>query len=516
MMPALGPYLFFVALSVCAYLNTLSHPFVHDEAVFILQNPHIGDLGGLFQVFFAPAANILDANVYYRPMLEALYRIEYLFFKFDPFWWHLFNIIVHGINAALVMRLIVLSGFTRSIAWAAAILFTVHPIQTESVACIAGVSNLLMAFFVLLCLTFYLKNRRGMSALMLVLALLTKEQAIFVVPLIVLIDWYRGRKPALAWGLMAMTSILFLGLRQMLTGSHIIADILASPGELKLRLLSIAQVILTNIRMLIFPYDLHYYRSTDILALHWPWWLGLMILGVCLVVLNRRFIWFGAGFFLLALSPVLNIIPLVNEYSLIMTMEHFLYVPMIGVMLVLCGLVARFCWGRAEGVLFACMIFFFFLTLVQNEYWQNEVVLFERMTAYEPNFGRGQYLLAGAYYQNKDFVLANEHFAKAYAIMDGYSRKAVGAKSQDFLRNYKRDILFDWAHSFEAMGHWTLARQKYEQAIVLDANDAKLWDNLGVLLVRSGKANEAVAYFEKALQVDPGFGLARQHLQQIK
>ncbi len=510
------PYFFFIFLACAAFWNSLTHPFVHDEIVFILQNPNIAHFNDMFQVFFTPSAHVTDANAYYRPMLELLYRVEYSFFRFNPFGWHLFNIILHGINAVLLMRLLQSIGFTRTIAFATAILFVVHPIQTESVACVAGISNILMAFFVFLCLNAYVRNKMGWSVFYLVLGLMTKEQAILALPLFVLIDCYREKKQAVKWGVIAAITVAFLACRQTMTGSHIINDILASPGELRLRILSIAQVALTNVRMLLIPYDLHYYRSTDILSTHWSWWVVVFIVLLVMIRLNLRFIWFGFVFFILALSPVLNIIPLVNEYSLINTMEHFLYVPMAGIMLALVCTIAHFCKKHAEQIFLIVMICFFFITLIQNEYWQSEIVLFERMVVYEPDFARGQYLLAGAYYRNKDYVLANEHFSKAYAIMEGYSQKAVGQKAQDFLKGFKKEILFDWAHSYEGMGYEKLAQIKYEQAIRLDAYDPKLWDNLGVLYVHAGKANDAVAYFEKALEVDPNFTLARRHLEQIK
>ena len=515
-MAVLWPYLFFVLFACCAFANALSHPFVHDEIVLILQNPHIAHFGDLLRAFLAPTVSLADANAYYRPMLELIYRLEYFFFNFDPFWWHLFNVILHGINAALVMRLLTLVGFFRSIALATALLFAVHPVQTESVACVAGISNLLMGFFVLLSLMAYVRDYKVRAIVYFLLALMTKEQAIFAIALFALIDWYRGRKQFLWLGGIALATLLFLSWRQAVTGSHIIGDILASPGELKLRLLSIAKVTLTNIRMLILPYDLHYYRSTDILSVHWSWWFEALIVFLAMLRLRLRSIWFGFGFFILALSPVLNIIPLVNEYSLIMTMEHFLYVPMVGIMLILVCLITRYCRKHAEQIFLIALSGFFFITWIQNEYWQSEIVLFERMVVYEPDFARGQYLLAGAYYRNKDYALANEHFARAYAIMEGYSRKAVGAKAQDFLRGFKRDILSDWAHSYDAMGYWQLSQMKYEQAISIDGHDPKLWYNLGVSYVHMGKANEAVIYFERALQVDPGFTLARQYLQQIK
>jgi len=111
--------------------------------------------------------------------------------------------------------------------------------------------------------------------------LIDQEQAVMVVPLVMLIDWYRGRRLAL-WALFGFVALNFLVLRQALTGSHLAAGILASPGELKLRLIAIAQVLVTDVRILFWPYDLHYYRSTDILTASPWWWVPVILAGVLL------------------------------------------------------------------------------------------------------------------------------------------------------------------------------------------------------------------------------------------
>jgi len=115
---------------------------------------------------------------------------------------------------------------------------------------------------------------------------------------------------------------------------------LGSWEELKLRVMAIPATLLMYLRLIVAPYDLHYYRSTDIL---WPVlkpMLGLSGLVVLTfgVVRNfkageRNLFLFGLGWFLITLLPTLNILPLVNEYSLILTSEHFLYLPVIGVVM---------------------------------------------------------------------------------------------------------------------------------------------------------------------------------------
>ena len=66
-------------------------------------------------------------------------------------------------------------------------------------------------------------------------------------------------------------------LRQSVTGGILFKDIMVSPGELYLRLAAIPRVIGMDLRLIFFPYDLHYYRSTDILQSNSIAWGGALI-----------------------------------------------------------------------------------------------------------------------------------------------------------------------------------------------------------------------------------------------
>ena len=188
----------FIGLGFLIYGNALPHPFVHDDVVFIQQNPNIARLDNLSSVFFSPARMGQDTGVatpYYRPLLEIIYRLEYRLFGLDPFGFHLFNVTVHVLNSLLLYTLLVQLIQARPTAFAAALIFLVHPVQTEAVACVAGISNLVFALFCFLSFLFYLAGRNSQSPwriahslaclIFFVLALLSKEQAV-VLPFIVL------------------------------------------------------------------------------------------------------------------------------------------------------------------------------------------------------------------------------------------------------------------------------------------------------------------------------------------
>ena len=59
----------FFLLGLLAYRDTIFFPFVHDDIVFIQQNPHISFLTNLREVFRAGHPIIPIANSYWRPAL---------------------------------------------------------------------------------------------------------------------------------------------------------------------------------------------------------------------------------------------------------------------------------------------------------------------------------------------------------------------------------------------------------------------------------------------------------------
>jgi len=503
-----------------AFYNAIRHPFVHDDVIFILQNPQIANLNHWLDAFkVSPVSD--GINTYYRPVLEILYRIEYHFFGPNPAGFHAFNVIVHIINGLLLFSLLKKFNLTQRVAWVIACLFLIHPVQTEAVACISGISNLWMALGVFLALHAYLKKWYGMSFVLFVIAIFSKEQAILFVPLVMVVDYSRGEKNFRAWVLWVLAACGLLWLRQCMTNAAVLNNIMASPGELYLRLAAIPRVLEMDLRLILCPFDLHYYRSTDILQSNsFSWVLALIILGSVLYVFKRwtqgRYILLlGFGWFLATLLPVLNIVPLINEYSFILTPEHFLYLPIVGILIVVvCAsdyFLKRFRKTLVGLVIGACLL----LSWYQNTFWSSEIALFERMLQFEPNFGRGHLLLAKAYYFNHQPEQADAHYDLAFKIFSNYAKITTNPAAEKFYLGFEKEILFDWAQNDCVRGNWTKGLDKDMLAIILTGQDAPLYNNIGFIYMNMGDKKNAYLNFQNALRVDPTFTQARQNLDQL-
>lgn len=148
----------------------------------------------------------MPGGAYYRPLLLLTFLFDKYVWGLEVSFMHLDNILLHLCNVLLVFAITrkscSLTGQqTTYLPLAAAILFAIHPINTESVIWISGRTDLLAGFFILLSV-FLLLNRplpfvlSLLSACCLLLACLSKETAIFFLPAALVIPFFLPADPA--------------------------------------------------------------------------------------------------------------------------------------------------------------------------------------------------------------------------------------------------------------------------------------------------------------------------------
>ncbi|MEQ1919887.1 MAG: tetratricopeptide repeat protein, partial [Elusimicrobiota bacterium] len=137
-----------------------------------------------------------------RPLLKASYALNWAIGS-EPLGFHLFNIAVHALNAALIYRI----GRRLCGRWlgeknaagpalAAALMFALHPAQTEAVTYICGRSSSLMASFYLGAALLYLRGAPDLAAAALfALAAAVKETAITLPAALLLFEACRAAGP---------------------------------------------------------------------------------------------------------------------------------------------------------------------------------------------------------------------------------------------------------------------------------------------------------------------------------
>jgi hypothetical protein len=166
------------------YHNAFRGSFQFDDFNVIVDNPAVHSL----------SAWLAGAPHGIRPVLKLTYALNWVCGP-APFGFHLFNVAIHAANAYLVYRL---SGrvFSRiagpeKVASSVgpcftALLFALHPVQTEAVTYVSGRSMSLMAFFYLASMLTYVRGAEtycrfrlyAASPALFLTAALTKEVAL--------------------------------------------------------------------------------------------------------------------------------------------------------------------------------------------------------------------------------------------------------------------------------------------------------------------------------------------------
>jgi protein O-mannosyl-transferase len=239
-LPATAPIAAAVAvvIAVLIYLPALDNGFIWDDPLVLQQLRAIRAWGDL--VVMPPQI----PRYYYRPVIFVSYLTDRALGGETPFWFHLSVIAFHALNCLLVFRLAAqLFAGDLAVAAASAVLFAVFPTHVESVAWMAGRSDVIVCTFLLLTVLLCIRRDVSWSAwiagVTFFLALLSKEMAISGLLLVPALDWLSARR--LYWRRYApllVAAVAYFALRRASVGALIGGTPVHSvPAQLALDLL---------------------------------------------------------------------------------------------------------------------------------------------------------------------------------------------------------------------------------------------------------------------------------------
>ena len=177
---------------LAVFANGLNGPFQFDDWNGIVNHPAVPGFGALW-----------DTMPGIRALLKATYVANWVSGG-GATGFHVVNVALHAINALLVSTLLhrllpvmgLNAGAAAQLAFWAALLFALHPAQTEAVTYISGRSVSLMALFYLAAMIAHLDSRPWASAALFVCALAAKENA-WTLPFALLL--IQGLAPDFRW-----------------------------------------------------------------------------------------------------------------------------------------------------------------------------------------------------------------------------------------------------------------------------------------------------------------------------
>lgn len=501
-----------IAAGVLAYLNSFAVPFLFDDAPSIADNPAIRHLWPLWDTLFPPAQHG-GLTTSGRPLVNLSLAINYAISGQGVWSYHVLNLMIHlGAGLALlglVRRTLLLPALRAKwdaaalpCAVAAAALWTLHPLQTESVTYIVQRAEALMGLFYLLTLYFFARaadspapGRWLVASAAACLPGMASKEVMASAPLMV---WLYDRtfvaggfraalKARRNYYLTLAGTWVLLGALVLSTGGDrggTVGFDLGIPwlGYALTQFQALAHYLRLSVwpHPLIFDYGIFYVAHLSE-TLPYSLLVAPLLVGTVVALWRRPAVGFLGVWFFALLAPT-SLVP----SSVQMIVEHRMYLSLAAVMVAL-ALGAYRLLGRRGAVV--CLLLAAaggVLTARRNNDYQTELGLWADTVAKRPQslFARQNYgvaLLAAG--RNEEAIRQHE--------------AAVRLKPDDATLHYNLGLaLFQ-------LGRVEAAIAEYKAALRLKPDDADIHNNLGVALVQHGEPALALGHYALAARLKP-------------
>jgi protein O-mannosyl-transferase len=520
--PRTDPWIWIYAASIVValfaafevYWPAIHGPFLLDDTHLTYMLPNAADIslrGWIHQL---------------RPLLMFTFWLNYQQAGAEStFGYHAFNVLLHFLNAIFVFLAIykVLSWFpeeewrARILAFFAAGLFLLHPVQTESVSYVASRSETLSVFFVLAALVVFLYRNAAAVSIPRILALLalfaaaalSKEHTAVLPALFILTDYYWNFEfsPFVIWRnwklylpIAAGAGFAMLYILSILRGNQTAGFQIQGLAWYQY-FFTECRVIWDYILLFLFPIgqnldpDIAISRSiTDhgaIIGLA-----GLLAVSVLAWTYRRRFpiASYGWFVFLILLAPTSSFAPIRDPMA-----ERRLYLPFIGLLFIAVEFLRRWKVSRNTfvGVLALVLVAEGALTYQRNVLWGSAIDIGKDTVSKSPQKLRPRFQLAFTEFQAGACPDSVDEFQKA---------------SQLDPPTY--DLLLDWALAYDCAGNSQQAIAKLRQAAA-EQPSAHIYSQIGMEYGKMGKYPEALDALGTAQRLDPAFAMTYYYLGNI-
>ncbi|MGA1840429.1 MAG: tetratricopeptide repeat protein [bacterium] len=536
--------LILILFSVCIYKGSIrNHILDWDDQFYLKENPYIKELSiaNLKSIFSAPYFKN------YTPIHLVSYLFDRLLWGENYTGYHLTNLFLHIINGILILFLIY--SWTKDwwIAFFVYGIFLAHPVNVESVAWLSERKGLLAGLFFLIALLSYDRLKKtGIRVWYIIcfiafcLAVLSKPMAITLPLIIILLDITLYRTRSSIADIIPFFLISFFSFGSTLWAQKVGGGVKSYVGgSLITSVLSIPYIILRYVSILFWPFppvrqSCRYVTSPErfkpIFSLNI---LGSMIFVICL--LSAIYVWLlykkdrtgilGITWFFIILLPVLNFIPTSTQMA-----DRYLYIPAIGIYLAVGIWISKGIKKIAINPLSSGTKPLSFLipvimiaalglkTQKRVRVWQSDKTLWEDALFEEP----------GNYYALT--YLANFYFQESLKETDQEQGRAELMKAEGLFRS-ALEINPDFAQANLGIAGTLIQTGQTQWALpflkrALKTNTeplqtVRIFYNLGLVFLHTGKLKEAEHWFNKAIKKDKGFklaylGLARLYLKKAE
>lgn len=475
------------AVAFAVFANSLTGEFVYDDVRQIIRNPLIQDnnlIGKALtsDVWAFKGDGTYTASNYWRPTFTAFNILSFRLFGVEPFGWHFLNLLLHAGICVLIFLLLRRWNLSANLSFVIALIFAVHPVHVESVAWIAGSPDLLFGAAFLGSLWFADKwsmEKKGavyliVALVLYALALGSKEVAMLCFPVYFLIFSYRQnvvtteesskkkkstdersaieRKTSvfnatLAFGILAFA---YFFIRWAILGR--ISQPAENAANLFSAILSAPSVFIFYLKQIIFPitigtnYPLRAVEGFDVFRFVLPFVISVAAIVLFYLLARRSFVQkIGLALFILPILPTMNITAYVPEQ---IVHDRYLYLPLLGFLLIIFPYLAEILQKKVPeksetfllviGVLLSVPLAV--QTFINNEYWKNELALWEHNIKVDPtsSFSFSQY--GYALLEKEKYAEALEAFNTSLDIRSAAITLMGRARANIYLNNYEEAV----------------------------------------------------------------------------
>lgn len=538
-----------VVLGVLVYSNTLFSPFCFDDFLNILENPLVTNTGlsGLKNAFYSRRAIGIIS-----------FQLNYFISGGNVTGYHVTNIIIHIASAlalywmsVLVVKAVTFDSGNQSaisnfpLPFVVALLFVVHPVQTQAVTYIVQRFSSLATLFYLLAVAVYLSARleqlssgRSLSLrsgcwfalvpLFLFLAFYSKETAYTLPGALLLVELFffkRTKWKIASIGAVSAVVATGIGVKLAKSGYSVIDTLSVIDGATRLQtitsrtdyLLTQFRVIVTYLRLLILPinqrldYDLKLSHSFFEPAVFLSFLILLSLLAFAIFMLKKsektgnpylKLASFGIVWFFLTLSIESSVIPIID-----LIFEHRLYLPSVGAFIAATS-VTMLLAGKyrivSERVIFTGLLIISLVYAVvafnRNRAWESEISIWTDSVTKSPLSARAWNNLGGAYIKKRD------------------SRNSLLAIVRSIeLDPSKADAWNNLGIAIDLLGvyndRFRRTTEMFEHPGSVEPQKLNLWlgdvnNNLGLAYEILGNRQKALEGYRNAVGYNPSMGLA--------
>ncbi len=479
----------------CLFIQTYWFDFsYHDDDTIILYNAKTLAQFNFEKIFFTDAWLLSKQIELYRPFQTLTYAIDYFFSGTNASGYHLHNVLIFCLGIQLFYLLLLSWMLSERAAFFLSMVFSVHFLFAHTVSWIPARGDLyLFVFSVAALLLFYLFIKKqkiiyaiGAAALYF-LALLSKETAVVLLPLIYLtafLFWQPEWKKINFWLLLIISMPLF-GFYWWLRAQSIspIVNIFSLEG-----FIYNLPIIPESIFKFFIPVNFSVMPAFSLSATIGGYFLiALLTTSIYFFwnKINRPLVLAGAVFFLMPVLPSVIYKPAFTAFAYDY-LDHRMFFPSIGLLLVTYSIfMVIFEKPISVNIFYGMIALLFIITFANVTNYKNYTSYYENAITTNPKSGLARSNYGSSLARENKYDQALIQFNDAVTISpDNIEVRMKLADSYLYLKNYSKMI------------------EQCNAVIKINPKFPRSYYNIALYYVEKKKMNEALIYVSKAVTAD--------------